>query len=437
MGQRIERVLPGVGKELGLSRGDEIISIQGESVADVVDYEALCSEEEFSMLIKRADGSFMEALVEKEPWEHMGLEFENGLMSKCRSCANNCVFCFVDQLPPHLRESLHFKDDDWRLSFIMGNFITLTNVGEREFQRILRRKAGPLYISVHTTNHALREKMVGTRHEPILERLKRLSGAGISFHCQAVLCPGLNDGDELDRTMDDLFSLYPHALSFAVVPVGLTGHREGLYPLKAYTREEARDVLRRVERRQEEFLRQGTRFVFAADEFYLIAKRPVPKYEAYEEFSQLENGVGLMAKFEYEVEQAVDEARPLTKREEREYTLVTGEAAQEFMERMAQKLLTLGARITVVAAKNRVFGGSADVSGLVCGSDILYTLKDDEKRSPVLLPACMLRSERDMFLDSMTVEQLAAALDREIIICDVDGYDFVRAVLDGGEEKII
>ncbi|MGI6169776.1 MAG: DUF512 domain-containing protein [Christensenellales bacterium] len=438
MGQRIERVLPGIGKELGLRQGDEIISIRGETIADVVDYEALCSEEEFSMLVKRADGSMIEAYVEKEPWEHMGLEFENGLMSKSRSCANNCVFCFVDQLPAHLRESLRFKDDDWRLSFIMGNFITLTNVGEREFERILRRKAGPLYISVHATQHELREKMLGTAHVPIMQRLQQLKDVGISFHCQAVLCPGLNDGAHLDRTISDLLSLYPAARSLAVVPVGLTGHRQGLYPLKAYSRQGAGNVVRQVTDWQRKALKLGTRFVFAADEFYLTGGLKCPSYDDYEEFPQLENGVGLMTKFLYEVERTLMKADRPKGGDRRQYTLVTGEAAQGFMREICEKMQPLGADITVRAVKNRIFGGSVDVAGLVCGGDILHTLESEsEKSAPVLIPACMLRSERDMFLDSMTVTKLSALLGRKIIICEVDGYDFVRAVSGSGEEKAI
>ena len=414
----------GVAEELGIAPGDLLLSINGEQVRDVVDYEYFTSDEFFTLLIQKQDGSLLEAEVEKDPWEPMGLTFSTGLMSGQRACANHCVFCFVDQLPPSARTSMRFKDDDWRLSFFMGNFVTLTNVGPRELQRIVERRVSPLYISVHATDPALRAFLLGRKEAPILPQLEQLANAGLSFHCQAVLCPGLNDGPALERTIQELFALSPNALSLAVVPVGLTAYRQGLSPLRPYTEEEARAVVQTVEAWQARCLEQaGGRFVFASDEFYCKAKLPVPPAEAYEGFPQIENGVGLMAKFAGEWE----EAQPCVPVQSTEVSLATGESSCEFMQNICNTLLPKGVRVRVYPIRNRYFGGYVTVSGLVCGSDLIRELKGKPLGERLLLPDCMLRREEDVFLDNTTLGEVEQALGVPLEVIEVSGYALAKA----------
>jgi putative radical SAM enzyme (TIGR03279 family) len=318
----------GIAQELGIEAGDTLLSINDHPIKDAIDYEYFCAQTHFTMLFETKDGSLLEAEIEKAPDEHMGLAFANSLMSKQRSCINHCIFCFIDQLPDDARDTMRFKDDDWRLSFIMGNYVTLTNVNEQELTRIIERRVSPLYISVHTTNPSLRAFMLGREDAPIMPQLQKLALGGITFHTQAVLCPGINDGQELKKTFDDLFALFPNTLSLAVVPVGLTGHRQGLHPLNAYSTQEAGQVIDFVEHKQKLCLAEkGTRFIYASDEFYLLARRTIPPYETYESFCQIENGVGLLAKFERELDEALPELSPC----KRQIYILTGQASQTFM----------------------------------------------------------------------------------------------------------
>ena len=290
MGHIIKSVPEGsLGAELGLLPGDELLTLNGEPVVDVIDYQALLSTEELALVYRRG-GETLEVDCEKEEWEELGVEFADGLLTT-RVCKNHCIFCFIDQMPPNCRPTLYVKDDDWRMSLMMGNFVTLTNVDEEEMRRIVRRRASPLYISVHATDPEVRRRMMRNPHAGrILDQLRTLRDAGLQFHCQIVLCPGENDGDVLEKTLTDLAALRPAAQSVAVVPVGLTGFRQGLYPLRPFTREEADGVLRQISRWQKKCWKEmGTRFVFASDEFYCLAGRSIPAESCYEDFPQIEN----------------------------------------------------------------------------------------------------------------------------------------------------
>ena len=306
MGHIIKSVPEGsLGAELGLLPGDELLTLNGEPVVDVIDYQALLSTEELALVYRRG-GETLEVDCEKEEWEELGVEFADGLLTT-RVCKNHCIFCFIDQMPPNCRPTLYVKDDDWRMSLMMGNFVTLTNVDEEEMRRIVRRRASPLYISVHATDPEVRRRMMRNPHAGrILDQLRTLRDAGLQFHCQIVLCPGENDGDVLEKTLTDLAALRPAAQSVAVVPVGLTGYRQGLYPLRPFTREEADGVLRQISRWQKKCWKEmGTRFVFASDEFYCLAGRSLPAESCYEDFPQIENGVGLFATLRAEFEDAL------------------------------------------------------------------------------------------------------------------------------------
>ncbi len=430
MALQIKRVLDGsIAQEIGLEPGDWIMAINREKIVDYIDYAYLVDGEFLSLTVKDASQTCTFE-IEKEEQEDLGVEFVSDLGGQ-RGCANHCIFCFVDQLPKGMRESLYFKDDDWRLSFLMGNYVTLTNISEGEFQRILKRRVSPLYISVHTTDDELRRKMLGNpRAKPILPALKRLAEAEIHFCCQAVIVPGVNDGEVLCKTIEDLATLYPMAESLALVPVGLTGFREGLFPTQCFARENARDVVERVHQLQQRFLREyGTRFCFLSDEFYRRAELEVPPYEAYEAFDQIENGVGLLAKFEREVEEALEEKETAHPEQQRSISLATGVDAYPFMKKMGEIVGNkLGVEIHVWQVKNRFFGESITVAGLLTGRDLIEQLKDCPLGEALLLPEVMLKEQSDVFLDDVSVEQLSETLGVPVISVPVDGYEFVDAV---------
>jgi len=428
-----------IGEECGIEPGDKLRSINGEIIHDIIDYESLCSEESLNVEIEKKDGSLWLIDISKEAEESLGLIFERDLMDRQRQCANNCIFCFIDQLPPDMRSSLYYKDDDWRLSFIMGNYITLTNTSMKEVNRIINRRVNPLYISVHSTEKEIRERMLrNPRAGSIMEILKRFYDEKLYFHNQIVLCPGINDGMHLDKTLQDLWGFYPYARSVAVVPVGLTSYREGLYPIKPFTACQARQVIEQVERWQKECLRQqGTAFVFAADEFYTLAGIEIPPYEAYEGFPQIENGVGLIAKFKQEFYEALDECS-LSLHENRHVSIVTGVSAAPYIREMAgaleKKFNKL--RVEVYPIINQYFGPTVTVAGLVTGSDILAQLAGKELGDIVLLPRVMLRERDTVFLDNISLEDLEKRLGVKVCPVWVDGRDFVYAVVSMEKKEV-
>ena len=433
-GQHIDSILPGsIAEELGIESGDWLIHIDGERIIDRIDYTFLSSQSEFLLGIRnQRDNEVIEIEIEKGDDEFLGLIFDDGLMGPLRTCANKCLFCFVDQMKPGLRESLYVKDDDWRMSFLMGNFVTLTNVSERELERIIRRHISPLYVSVQATEPSLRCRLLGnSRAGELMHQLRRLADAGVQFHAQFVLCPGINDGEALERSFSDLFSLGRAVLTAAVVPVGLTRFRKGLENVAAYNQKTATEIVERVERWQKRAMdEQGRHFAFASDEFYILSGREVPESKVYEGFPQIENGVGMIRKFSDEYQLALSEIPEGTARGKK-YTLVTGTSAKNLIETKARRVVERsGADIEVIAIRNDFFGQSVSVAGLVVGGDIQKQLAGKELGDAVLIPDTMLKDGEDIFLDGSSVEELADALQTPVIPLANDGASFVYGLAD-------
>lgn len=417
-----------IAEEIGIETGDVLISINGKEVKDIIDYKFLISDEYILIEIEKNCGELWEFEIEKEFDEDLGIEFSNPLIDRAKSCRNKCIFCFIDQLPPNMRETLYFKDDDSRLSFLQGNFITLTNMSDEEIDRIIAYRLSPINISIHTTNPELRIKMLNNKNAgKIFPILKRFKDAGIEVNCQIVLVPGVNDGKELNRTLMDLSSLYPSVRSVAVVPVGITKFREGLYEIEPFNREGSKEVLSLIEKKQYEFLEKiGTRFVFASDEFYAMSNMSLPKYEEYEGFPQLENGVGLMRAFEYEIKEELQSIQDNI-RLNKNYILATGTLAAGFMNYIKDCVMEKfdDLQLIVVPVKNNFFGTTITVSGLVTGQDLVEQLQFYDNVDGIIIPRSMLRQNSDVFLDDFTIEDIERELKVKIIPVDVSGKDFI------------
>ncbi len=422
----------GVGYAHGLRAGDQILTIGGERVIDEIDYQALTAERNMDILVRHPDGQEEHIRFVKEDWEPLGLRMDETLLCRPMECANKCVFCFVDQMRPGLRDTLYVRDDDWRMSLMMGNYITLTNLGEREFDRILRRKPSPLYISVHATEMDLREKLMRSpRSRLLMDQLHRFNEAGIRYHCQVVLLPGWNDGAHLERTLTDLEALRPNVLSVALVPVGLTKYRDGLEKLRPYTPGEAAQVLRQAEKWQQRFLaRDGTRLVYPADEFYCIAGEPLPPDEAYEDYCQIENGVGMLRRFaeEMRIARRLDDdprGRP------RRVLLACGVSVAPYMRKWIDDWGPEGVRVTVRPIVNHFFGETVTVTGLLTGADLVEQLKDADT-DEILLSAGVVRAQGDLLLDDMPVQTLRERLPAPLTLVSGGGdglYDALKGVL--------
>ena len=397
----------------GLRAGDVLLSVNGESVKDLIDYEALSVRGRLIVEVERG-GEKLRYLVRKKVGEPLGLCFETTLMDRMQTCKNRCLFCFVDQMPKGIRSSLNVKDDDWRLSFIMGNYVTLTNVSEAEFGRILKRRVSPLYVSVHATDPELRVKLMSNPTAGrIMERLTALKEAGINFHTQIVLCPGLNDGAALERALNDLASLYPYCASVAAVPVGLTKYREGLYPLRGYTVEEARALIAYGEQKQAEYReRWDDTFFYLSHEWYLTAQLPLPPTDSYGDFPQIENGVGLLRLYELDFREALAEKKPLPA--PRHVTVAGGVAANPFFRELYKYLDSYNIYADVVPVPNRFFGGNVHVAGLVTAGDIEAAFPETGGE-PLLIPRNMLREKDNVFLDGVTLPELEEKLGRRIL----------------------
>lgn len=432
MAHRIVSVDPGSpAARAGLRAGDELLSMNGEWVVDFLDYQALSAHRRVQLACRR-EGRLLSFTVRKDEYAPLGLNFALPMMSGIRACCNKCLFCFVDQLPAHVRDSMRVKDDDWRTSLMMGSYVTLTNVSDREIDRIIARHAAPLYISVHATDPELRSHLLGTpRGARLMPQLKRLSDGGITFHCQCVLCPGLNDGPALERTIAELTAL-EGALSLALVPVGLTGHRQGLTPLRKYTPEEARQVIAQADVWRERLLKErGTRFVFPSDEFYVQAGADIPPDEAYEDYGQIDDGVGLLRLLHTEYTQAW---RELPEAERCavggvKATIACGESAAPYLRRLLEAYPVSGVEVRVVAVKNRFFGESVTVSGLITGGDLTEALKEDDG-DVVLITVVMLRDGGDTFLDDMTLPEAQRRLGKPIIPVGRSGEELLEALRD-------
>lgn len=436
MAQRIIEVLSGSpAARRGILAGETLVSIDRTPVLDQVDYQFLSVRRAPILLLRNENGEEREIQIAKREEEPIGLTLESTLMSCPKTCANHCMFCFIEQMPPGMRESLYVRDDDWRLSLMAGNFVTLTNLPERELERIIKRKASPLYISVHTTNGELRKKMLShVRADRIMEHLHRFADNGLHFHCQIVLCPGINDGEELDRTLGDLTALAPAALSAALVPVGLTKYREGLYQLEPYTLQQAREVIQIAETWQEKAMAaHQTRFVFPSDEFYQIAQLPIPGYEVYEDFPQLENGVGVLCQFRDEFASISRIDPDEENNRKRRVIMATGTSVAPFMESLLSKHPISGVDIRIVPILNRFFGETVTVSGLITGQDLIAQLKGIEA-DEILITQSMLRTGEDVFLDDITLDQVIEALGIPVIPVANDGAALLYA-LRGVEEN--
>lgn len=420
-----------------ISAGDCLISINGNAVKDVLDYRFYLNDKKLRLVLKGADGKSKVLTIVKGEFEDIGLEFETYLMDKQQHCKNKCIFCFIDQLPKGLRESLYFKDDDSRLSFLFGNYITLTNMSDEDVDRIIKMHISPVNISVHTMNPDLRVKMMLNPHAgESLRYIEKLSKGGILLNTQLVLCPNINDGKELEFSLQKLGELYPQVQSIAAVPVGLSDHREGLYPLEAYTPETAGEVIDIIDRFNSDFEKKhGEIIAYAADEFYLKAGRDIPDAEYYNGFPQLENGVGMWALLESEFNQALDECEIKEKR--RRVTAVTGKAAYPLIKSLAKKAMSKikGLDVNVVEAENKLLGKMITVSGLLCGKDIADALENVELGEEVLIPPNCLRSEGDMMLDDMTVDELSQKLGVKVTANGTGGDDLLFALLGGKADE--
>ena len=418
----------------GIKAMDTLISIDGNEIMDVLDYRFYQNNSRLTIKFINKKGKVKSKTVKKGEFDELGLEFNTYLMDEKRSCKNKCIFCFIDQLPKGLRDSLYFKDDDSRLSFLFGNYITLTNITEHEIDRIIKMHISPINISVHTTNPELRVKMMNNKNAgKALDIIKRFNEAGIKINCQMVLCPDINDGKELERTLTDLTAL-SNVECIAAVPVGLTGHREGLYPLKAYDKNKAEDVLKIIDKFGDECIEKySERRVYGADEFYILSGRTIPSADYYGEFYQLENGVGLVSLLLDEAYKAIEETN-YTLKKERTLTIATGEAAELFITQIVDKMLKKwdNLRCRVVPVKNNFFGGKITVAGLITASDIEEQLKDTRLGEELLIPSAMLRDGGDMFLDSITLTELSEKLNIRITPVNNDGFELVNKILGKG-----
>lgn len=436
MQQKIKGVQPGsIGEELGLEAGDILLSIDGQPVEDVLDYYYLVDSEYITLQILTKDGEEAQCEVEKDEDEDLGLVFEDQFMGTYQHCHNHCIFCFIDQLPKGMRDTLYFKDDDARLSFLNGNYITMTNMQESDFEKIIRYQMSPINVSVHTTDPELRIAMLrNPRASEIMDRLRRLAQAGITLNGQIVLCKGVNDGAALDRTIRELSSLRPQMQSVSIVPVGLSRHREGLYPLESFNAEECARVIDQVEPYQEQFFAEdGMHFIHLSDEFYIQAGRELPEEERYDGYLQIENGVGMMRLFIDEAMEAI-EALEEEAEYEAELSLVTAPSAGKFIQQICQSLEArypkLHVQVHVIV--NHFFGEQITVTGLLTGQDICAQLKGKRLGERLLLPENLLRSGEEVLLDDMTLTELENTLQIPISIVKSSGSDFIHSIIERG-----
>lgn len=448
IGHKIKEVVPGsIAEELEVEAGDTLIEVNGQPVEDVFDYHYLTNEEYLTVLIRKADGEEWELEIEKEFEEDLGIVFENSLMDEYRSCRNKCIFCFIDQMPKGMRDTLYFKDDDSRLSFLQGNYVTLTNMSDHDIDRIIQYHLEPINISFHTMNPKLRCKMLNNRFAgDIFPKVKRLAEAGIEMNGQIVLCKGINDGQELEYSIEQLTDYMPCLKSVSVVPVGLTKFREGLYPLEPFDGKDAAMVIDCIERWQKKIYKSsGCHFIHASDEWYILAGRDFPEEERYDGYLQLENGVGMMRLLYEETRQQIlgmegaeeEKVSCILKAGKREISLATGKLAAPHMERLYSLVKEKYSNVVlhIYEIENRFFGERITVSGLITGTDLSMQLKGKELGTELLLPVSMMRSGEKVFLDDMTVEQLENALQIKVRIVKSSGCDFVKALLGLEDEE--
>ena len=430
----VDKVMEGsIAEELEIEVGDILLEINGNKIEDIFDYQYYTQDEYIEVLIRKPSGEEWLLEIEKEYDDDLGITFENGLMDNYRSCHNKCIFCFIDQMPKGMRETLYFKDDDSRLSFLQGNYVTLTNMSDDDINRIIKYNLSPINVSFQTTNPELRCKMLNNRFAgDALKKAWKLADAGITMNGQIVLCKGVNDGEELDRSIRELSAYAPTIESVSVVPVGLSKFRDGLYPLEPFTKEDAKQVLSIIHSWQDKIYEEhGIHFIHASDEWYILAEEDMPKEEKYDGYLQLENGVGmirlLLAEFDEAMENIASDFVPKSK----EITLVTGRLAYSFIKTMADTIMKRfdNIKIHVYAIRNDFFGENITVSGLLTGQDILKQLKGKELGEKIYLPQNVLKSGECVFLDDMTVDELEKALQVPVDIVKSSGQDFVNTVV--------
>ncbi len=436
----IQRVEPGsIAEELGIEVQDKLLAIDNTPIEDIFDYQFLVQDEYIEVLIEKPDGEQWVLEIEKEFDEDLGIEFENGLMDEYRHCHNKCIFCFIDQMPKGMRDTLYFKDDDSRLSFLQGNYVTLTNMSDHDIDRIIRYRLAPINISFQTMNPQLRCKMLNNRFAgEALKKVDRLFEAEIPMNGQIVLCKGVNDGQELDDSIRKMTKYLPFLESVSVVPVGLSKFREGLYPLEPFTKEDAKEVLAIIHKWQKEiYPKYGIHFIHASDEWYILAEEEVPASENYDGYLQLENGVGMIRLLLDEFAEAIATLKGKRQLPDEtvtdEFSMVTGVLAYPYIQRMAEEVQSLfpGIYIHVYCILNEFFGEHITVSGLLTGQDIIKQLSGKTLGNRLLLPQNVLRSGEDVFLDDITVSEMEKALQVQIDIVKSSGRDFLESCLGG------
>ena len=441
----IKAVEPGsIAEELEVEAGDVLLAINDQEIEDVFDYRCMILEEYLEVLIRKADGEEWLLEVDKDEDEDLGLEFETGLMSEYRSCTNKCMFCFIDQMPKGMRDTLYFKDDDSRLSFMQGNYITLTNMKDKDIDRIIRLKLAPINISVQSTNPELRCKMLNNRFAgEKLKYLQKLYENNIEMNGQIVCCKGVNDGAELKRSIEDLMQYLPFMHSVSVVPAGITKYREGLYPLELFTKKEAEEIIDLIESYQQKcFEEYGLHFIHASDEWYIIAEREFPEEDRYDGYIQLENGVGMMRLLMTEFAEAMEQLKngehytELKENLHRMVTVATGKLAYPVLKEFAAEMMKEfpGLTVNVEWIRNDFFGETITVSGLITGQDLIKQLKEKQEAGlclgdSIMIPSNMIRSGEKVFLDDVTTADVEAALGARVVITGPEGKDFVEAVL--------
>lgn len=431
------KVNPGsIAHELGIEPGDKLLKINNNEILDVFDYHYGLNDEELLLLIEKPDGQQWEFEIEKELNEDLGIEFEDGLMDSYRSCTNKCIFCFIDQMPPNMRETLYFKDDDARLSFLQGNYITLTNLSDEDIDRIIYYKLSPINVSIHTTNKELRKKMLNNRFAgDALDKIERFYENNITMNSQIVLCKGVNDGKELEKTIEDLTKYIPVMHSLSIVPVGLTKFRQGLSQLEKFSPQDSKNVIDIVNKWQKYCLgKYDTRFVYASDEWYINAGLEVPPEEDYEGYLQIENGVGMIRSFveDFKAEFSKTSDNEADNNKEKTISLVTGVLATpvilELIEKINKKYPNI--KVNVYTIKNEFFGKDITVTGLITGQDIIEQLKDKELGQTLILPSALLRHGESVLLDDLTVDDIEEALKIKVTIVNDDGKSFLSSIID-------
>jgi len=422
-----------IAEELGIEVGDLLISINGEKIHDIIEYRFLLSDEYLEVEIEKKNKEVYIYEIEKEYDDDLGIEFTNPIIDKAKSCRNKCVFCFIDQLPKGMRETLYFKDDDSRLSFLQGNFVTLTNMSEEDINNIIKYRISPINISVHTTNPELRKTMIKNKFAGNLYSImQRLAEAQIQMNCQIVLCPGYNDKEELERTVSDLAKLYPYVNSAAAVPVGITKHRDHLPNLEIFNEKTAGETIDQVEKLHEKYLKElGTRFIFLSDEFYVMANRKLLEYDEYEGFIQFENGVGMISKLEREIKDCLENISKEQISKVKKVSIATGHSAYEFMCEMAKCIMDKCPNIQINVHKiiNNFFGDTITVSGLITATDIIDQLKGKDLGETLYIPRSMLKADEEIFLDNITLESLSDIMGIEVVPCLNKGKDFIDKIL--------